>query len=95
MLLSLQPPPLPQDLLPAQRRTAEEFDSYFYSHRLESLVKFRKAQENSTFKNTLMAEIEEMFSGEAPTDEIVERCQQHMTNTTLTDVDIAVMVNSN
>ena len=55
-------------------------------------MKFRQAQENASFKKKLREELERLIEQDAPAEEVVELCQQHMTSTSLTDVDITVMV---
>ena len=55
-------------------------------------MKFRQAQENASFKKKLREELEGLFEHDALAEEIVELCQQHMASTSLTDVDVTVMV---
>lgn len=57
------------------------------------LVKFRRAQENAALKKVLREEIDELIQQEASNDEIIDQCRDRMRTTTLTDVDITVMVN--
>lgn len=78
--------------MPVQKRKPEEFDAHFSSVGLEPLAKFRRAQENTALKKSLMSELDELLSGDATQEEIVERCQHHIATTTLTDVDVTVMV---
>lgn len=56
------------------------------------LVKFRRAQENAALKKVLREEIDELIQQEASNEEITEVCRERMKATTLTDVDITVMV---
>lgn len=56
------------------------------------LVKFRRAQENAALKKILREEIDEAIQQEASNDEIIDQCRDRMKTTTLTDVDITVMV---
>ena len=56
------------------------------------LVKFRRAQENAALKKVLREEIDELIQQEASNDEIIDQCRDRMRTTTLTDVDITVMV---
>ena len=58
-------------------------------------MKFRRAQENASFKKILREEIEELIQQEASSEEIVDQCKDRMKTTSLTDVDIAVMVSYN
>ena len=58
------------------------------------LVKFRRAQENAALKKVLREEIDELIQQEAGNDEIIDQCRDRMKTTTLTDVDITVMVNN-
>lgn len=55
-------------------------------------MKFRRAQENAVYKMRLREEVEELLAAEATLEEMVERCQQHMASTSLSDVDVTVMV---
>ena len=55
-------------------------------------MKFRQAQQNAVFKQRLREEIDELLGAEAPPEEVVERCQQHMASTSLSDVDVTVLV---
>lgn len=83
---------LPQELLPPTRQLPHHFDEHFSAVGLEPLVKFRQAQQNAVFKQRLREEIDELLGAEAPSDEVVERCQQHMASTSLSDVDVTVLV---
>ena len=83
---------LPQELLPPTRQLPHHFDEHFSTVGLEPLVKFRQAQQNAVFKHRLREEIDELLGTEAPPEEVVERCQQHMASTSLSDVDITVLV---
>ena len=56
------------------------------------LVKFRRAQENASFKKALREEIEELIQQEANNEEIIDLCRERMKSTSLTDIDITVMV---
>ena len=56
------------------------------------LVKFRRAQENASFKKVLREEIDELIQQEANNEEIIDLCKERMTKTSLTDIDITVMV---
>lgn len=80
------------ELLPPQRQTADHFNAHFSQAGLEPLVKFRQAQENASFKKKLREELEGLFEHDALAEEIVELCQQHMASTSLTDVDVTVML---
>ena len=83
---------LPQELLPPTRQLPHHFDEHFSAVGLEPLVKFRQAQQNAVFKQRLREEIDELLGAEAPPEEVVERCQQHMASTSLSDVDVTVLV---
>lgn len=80
------------ELLPSTRQTAENFDSHFEREGLSLLVKFRRAQENAALKKVLREEIDELIQQEAGNDEIIDQCRDRMKTTTLTDVDITVML---
>ena len=57
-------------------------------------MKFRRAQENASFKKVLREEIEELIQQEASNEEIIEQCEQRVKSTSLTNIDITVMVSS-
>lgn len=59
---------------------------------MEALVKYRRAQESAEKRRKLKSELEELLENEVSSDEIVERCQQHMESEKLSDVDITVLV---
>ena len=59
---------------------------------MEALVKYRRAQESLEKRRKLKSELEELLENEVSSDEIVERCQQHMESEKLSDVDITVLV---
>ena len=82
----------PQELLPPTRQLPHHFDEHFSAVGLEPLVKFRQAQQNAVFKQRLREEIDELLGSEAPPEDVVERCQQHMVSTSLSDVDVTVLV---
>lgn len=81
-----------QELLPPTRQLPHHFDEHFSAIGLDPLVKFRQAQQNAVFKQRLREEIEELLAAEAPPEDVVERCQQHMASTSLSDVDVTVLV---
>ena len=81
-----------QELLPSTRQTPENFDSHFEKEGLSLLVKFRRAQENAALKKILREEIDELIQQEVNNDEIIDVCRERMKSTTLTDIDITVMV---
>lgn len=78
--------------MPPTRQLPHHFDEHFSAAGLDQLVRFRQAQENAVYKRRLREEVEELLSSEAPPEEVVERCQQHMATTSLSDVDITVLV---
>ena len=57
-------------------------------------MKFRQAQENIQYKKKLRRELVEMISQEVGNDEIIDKCQQHMSSTSLGNVDITVLVSA-
>ena len=81
-----------QELLPPTKQTPTHFDAHFSSVGLESLVRFRQAQQNASYKRKLREEIEELIGQEAGNDEIIDRCHQHLSATSLSNVDVTVMV---
>ena len=58
------------------------------------LVKFRRAQENASFKKVLREEIDELIQQEANNEEIIDLCKDRTKSTSLTDIDVTVMVRS-
>lgn len=83
-----------QELLPSTRQTPGHFDSHFEKEGLSLLVKFRRAQENASFKKVLREEIDELIQQEANNEEIIDVCKERMKSTSLTDIDVTVMVGS-
>ena len=81
-----------QEFLPPTQQTPQHFDEHFQSVGMEALVKYRRAQESAEKRRKLKSELEELLENEVGSDEIVERCQQHMELEKLSDVDITVMV---
>lgn len=81
-----------QEVLPPSKQTPTHFDEHFRSIGLDVLIKFRQAQENASFKKKLRQEIDEMLGQDASNEDVVDKCQLHLSTTTLTDVDITVMV---
>ena len=59
---------------------------------LEVLVKYRRAQESVEKRRALKTELEELLESETSSEEIIDRCQQHMEMAQLSDVDITVLV---
>ena len=55
-------------------------------------MKFRRAQENAALKKVLREEIDELIQLEASNEDIIDQCRERMRTTTLSDVDITVMV---
>lgn len=80
------------ELLPPTKQTPTHFDAHFSSVGLESLVRFRQAQQNASYKRKLREEIEELIGQEAGNDEIIDRCHQHLSATSLSNVDVTVML---
>ena len=81
-----------QDFLPVSQQSAVVFDDHFSQVGLEVLVKYRRAQESAEKRRALKKELEEMLEADTTSDEIIDRCQQHMDTAQLTDVDITVLV---
>ena len=80
------------EFMPPTRQTPTLFNEHFTREKLEVLVRFRQVQENASYKHKLREELSEMLSQEINSDEIVEKCQQHMSSTSLGNVDITVLV---
>ena len=55
-------------------------------------MKYRRAQESAGKRRALKAEIDELLESETSSEEIIERCQQHMESAQLSDVDVSVLV---
>ena len=82
----------PQDFLPASQQSALLFDEHFSGAGLEVLVKYRRAQESAEKRRALKKELEELLDADSLSEEIIDRCQQHMDTAQLTDVDVTVLV---
>lgn len=83
---------LAQDFLPASQQSAQHFDEHFSKVGLEVLVKYRRAQESAEKRRALKTELEELLENEANSEEVIDRCQQHMETAQLSDVDVTVLV---
>lgn len=55
-------------------------------------MKYRRAQESVGKRRALKTELEEVLESETSNEDIIDRCQQHMETSQLTDVDITVLV---
>lgn len=55
-------------------------------------MKFRRAQENASFKKVLREEIDELIQQEASNEEIIDLCKERSKSTSLTDIDLTVLV---
>ena len=80
------------EFLPPTRQTPALFNEHFTKNNLDVLVRYRQVQENAAYKQKLRDELTELISQEASSEEIVEKCHQHMSNTSLGNVDITVLV---
>jgi hypothetical protein len=80
------------DFLPASQQSALLFDEHFSGAGLEVLVKYRRAQESAEKRRALKKELEEMLDTDSSSEEIIDRCQQHMDTAQLTDVDVTVLL---
>lgn len=85
---------LVQDFLPASQQSAQNFDEHFSKVGLEVLVKYRRAQESAEKRRTLKTELEELIENEATSEEVIDRCQQHMETAQLSDIDVTVLVSA-
>ena len=83
-----------QDFLPASQQSALHFDEHFSQVGLEVLVKYRRAQESAGKRRALKKELEELLETDTSSEEIIDRCQQHMDTAQLTDVDVTVLVSA-
>ena len=81
-----------QDFLPASQQSALHFDEHFSRVGLDVLVKYRRAQESVEKRRMLKTELEELLENETSSEEIIDRCQQHMEAAQLSDVDVTVLV---
>lgn len=79
--------------MPPTKQTPPHFNEHFTREKLEVLVRFRQVQENTSYKHKLKEELGELISQEASSDDIIDKCQQHMSATSLGNVDITVLVN--
>jgi hypothetical protein len=79
------------DFLPASLQSALHFDEHFSQAGLEVLVRYRRAQESVEKRRVLKKELEELLETETTSEEIIDRCQQHMEAAQLTDVDVTVL----
>jgi hypothetical protein len=80
------------DFLPASLQSALHFDEHFSQAGLEVLVRYRRAQESVEKRRVLKKELEELLETETTSEEIIDRCQQHMEAAQLTDVDVTVLL---
>jgi len=80
------------DFMPPTRQTPALFNEHFTREKLEVLVRFRQVQENASYKHKLREELSEMLSQEINSDEIIDKCHQHMSSTSLGNVDVTVLV---
>ena len=80
------------EFLPPTRQTPTHFNEHFTREKLEVLVRFRQAQENTSYKQKLRVELTELISQEDNSEEIIDKCHQHMSTTSLGNVDITVLV---
>lgn len=57
-------------------------------------MKYRRAQESAEKRRTLKTELEELLENEATSEEVIDRCQQHMETAQLSDIDVTVLVSA-
>lgn len=58
-------------------------------------MKYRRAQESVGKRRALKNELDELLENETISEEIIDRCQQHIETAQLSDVDITVLVSYN
>ena len=84
--------PLSQLFLPPGKQTPEVFDEHFTSEGLEPIVKLRRSLQIAEHKRVLKEDLVQLLADEEGPEELIATCQQHISDTGLTPVDVTIMV---
>jgi hypothetical protein len=86
---------LEQDImlfLPPGKQTPEVFDEHFTSEGLEPIVKLRRSLQIAEHKRVLKEDLVQLLADEEGPEELIATCQQHISDTGLTPVDVTIML---
>jgi len=80
------------ELLPINKRTQENFDSYFSTKDLEPIREYQKLRQSSAMKRGVQSSLEDMIHNEEPVKEMISLVKEHMTKTNMPEHEMIVMV---
>jgi hypothetical protein len=80
------------ELLPINKRTQENFESFFTVAGLEPIVDFQRIRASAEMKKGVQAKLEDMIHNEEPVKEMVVLVKEHMVKTKMLEHEVVVMV---
>jgi len=80
------------ELLPINKRTQENFESFFNTAGLEPVVDYQRVRASAEMKKGVQAKLEEMVQAEEPVKDMIVLIKGHMEKTKMLEHEITVMV---
>lgn len=80
------------ELLPINKRTQENFDSFFSSKDLEPIRDYQKIRQSAEMKKGVQTKLEEMIEGGEPVKEMISVARDHMVKSSMPEHEMVVMV---
>lgn len=80
------------ELLPINKRTQENFESYFTTAGLEPIVDYQRSRASHEMRKGVQSKLEDMIHNEEPVKEMITVVKEHMTKTNMQEYEVVVMV---
>jgi len=80
------------ELLPINKRTQENFESFFNTAGLESVVDYQRVRASAEMKKGIQAKLDDMIHAEEPVKDMIVVVKSHIEKTKMAEHEIAVMI---
>jgi hypothetical protein len=80
------------ELLPINKRTQENFESFFATKGLEPIIDYQRNRATAERKKGVQAKLEDMIHNEEPVKEMIVVVKDHMAKTNMLEHEMVVMV---
>lgn len=80
------------ELLPINKRNQENFESFFKSAGLDSIVEYQRARANVEMKKGIQSKLEEMVQNDEPIKDMITLIKDHIANSKMAEHEVVVMV---
>lgn len=80
------------ELLPINKRTQENFESFFKSAGLEPIIEYQRARAQAEMKKGVQSKLDDMIHNDEPVKEMIVLMKEHMATTKMPEHEVVVMV---